>query len=448
MSPEWSSLILAHDEERRTELETGGRVFPSGQLIPGGVSGGKRRRAVVVKSLYFRDNQLGFVVFEMGPREGTVYEVLRGQISSALHAARLVQQVESRALQLQTAAEVSRAASTILDPNELSRQVVNLIHERFDLYYAGLFLVDEVSIRGEPGSKWAVLRAGTGEAGQKMLEQGYRLEVGGESMIGWCIASKQTRVALDVGEEAIRFNNPLLPETRSELALPLVSRGEAIGALTIQSAKEAAFGEEDITILETLADQVANAIANIRLFERTQATLREMEAVHQRYLQQAWSEYLRSAGVTSYETGHPGVSPLGDALLPEVQQAMERRNALIVDGDGSGHSALVVPIALRGAIIGVLGIHDDEGGRRWTEDEISLVEEVVARMAQAAESIRLLDDTQHRVAREQVIGGVTAHLRETLDVDTVLQTAVREIRKALGLHDVTIQLGMDVDQAV
>jgi PAS domain S-box-containing protein len=168
--------------------------------------------------------------------------------------------LQRRALQLQTAAEVSRAASSILDPEVLIRQAVDLIRERFDLYYAGLFLVDE------PG-EWAVLRAGTGEAGRKMLEQGHKLVVGGESMIGSCIADRRARIALDVGKEGVRFNNPLLPKTRSELALPLIARDEAIGALTIQSAQEAAFAQEDIVVLQTMADQLAIAVANARLYE-------------------------------------------------------------------------------------------------------------------------------------------------------------------------------------
>jgi DNA-binding LacI/PurR family transcriptional regulator/putative methionine-R-sulfoxide reductase with GAF domain len=279
---EWSWLMLAYDEGRRIELKTGGQRFLSRQLVPSGLLPRDRRYSMVVEPLYFREEQLGFVLFEMDPRRGALYEALRGHISGAIRGALLFRQVidrdkeherlladlESRALQLQTAAEVSRAAGGTLDPDELIRQVVELARERFDLYYAGLFLVDQ-------SGKWAVLRAGTGEAGQKMLEQGHRLEIGETSMIGWCIVNKRARIALDVGEEAVRFDNPWLPETRSELALPLVSRGEAIGALTIQSAQESAFSEEDITVLQTMAEQLANAIANARLFEETNRRLAE-----------------------------------------------------------------------------------------------------------------------------------------------------------------------------
>ncbi len=187
----------------------------------------------------------------------------------------LLAALEHRSTQLQTAAEVSRAASSILDPEVLIPQVVDLVCERFGLYYAGLFLVDQAGKwTGEPG-KWAVLRAGSGEAGRQMLKQGHKLEIGVASMIGWCIANKQARISLDVGEDAVRFENPLLPDTRSELALPLISRSQAIGALTIQSSQGAAFSEEDIAVLQTMAEQLANAITNARLYEQSQQEITE-----------------------------------------------------------------------------------------------------------------------------------------------------------------------------
>jgi PAS domain S-box-containing protein len=213
-----------------------------------------------------------------------------------------------RSALLQTAAEVARATSGTLDLDELVQQVVDLLHERFGLYYAGLFLVDQSGSEGEPG-KWAILRAGTGEAGRRMVGQGHRLEIGGESMIGWCIANSQARIALDVGEEAVRFENPFLPETRSELALPLVSRGEAIGALTIQSTQEAAFSGEDIAVLQTMASQVANALENTRLFAQAQLRAEEMVVLNE--LGQALSTHLSVRDVLNEV--HQGASRLLDA---------------------------------------------------------------------------------------------------------------------------------------
>jgi len=221
---------------------------------------------------------------------------------------RALQRVISRyALQLTTAAEVSRAASSILDPARLLSEVVNLIRDRFNFYYVGLFLLDE-------GGEYALLRAGTGEAGRQMLEMGHKLEVGGTSMIGWCTAYGKARIALDVGKEAVRFDNPLLPETRSEMALPLISRGRVIGAMTIQSTKPAAFSGEDIATLQTMADQVANAIENARLFEETQHL-----AQRERTISQITSK-LRSA---------PNLETILQTTVQELGQALGASEAIV-----------------------------------------------------------------------------------------------------------------------
>ena len=289
---EWSRLNLVYNENGRVELEAGGRRFPSSQLVPEGILPRDRAYNLVIEPFYFQDTHLGFVLFAVGPREASIYEALRAQISGALQGASLIKQVESRMRLIQTAAETARTISSIFDPRELIQQVVDLIRERFDLYYVGLFLVQEGGRLAAVPRKWAVLRAGTGEAGQMLLKQRHRLEVGGNSMIGQCVASGEARIALDVGEEAAHFSNPLLPETRSELALPLISRGETIGALTIQSSKKATFVQEDIATFQTMASQLANAIENARLFRQAEEALDEVKAELRRQIQDGWSRYL------------------------------------------------------------------------------------------------------------------------------------------------------------
>ena len=208
---------------------------------------------------------------EFRPEEERLYQLLASELTGRVQGLRQREEAEHRAMWSQTAAEVSRAASTVLEMEELLQQVVNLVQARFELYYAGLFLVaQDVTGDGESGN-WAVLQVGTGEAGQQMVEQGHKLEIGGESMIGRCVATKQPRIAMDVGEEAVRFANPLLPDTRTELALPLVSRGQALGALTIQSRQQAAFSVDDIAVLQTMADQLAITIDNANLIELAHA---------------------------------------------------------------------------------------------------------------------------------------------------------------------------------
>jgi DNA-binding LacI/PurR family transcriptional regulator/anti-anti-sigma regulatory factor/putative methionine-R-sulfoxide reductase with GAF domain len=265
---EWSRLMLAYEKGERVDVGSDGRHYLTRRLVPDELFPRERRYTWVVGSLSFRENQFGLLILETGPRAGDIYGALAGQISGTLQDSLLVRQLEVRKVQMLTAAEVSQVVSSLLDPDELIQRVVELVQERFDLYYVGLFLVD---------GGWVVLRAATGEAGEKMLEQGHRLQIGGGSMVGRCIGDHQACIAADVGEEAVRFDNPLLPETRSELALPLVSREGAIGALSIQSTLEKAFSEEDVAIFQTMADQLANAIANARLYEKIQKAYAEVE---------------------------------------------------------------------------------------------------------------------------------------------------------------------------
>ncbi len=171
---------------------------------------------------------------------------------------------------LKAAARAARLITMILDPQELLQRTVDIICDEFGFYYAGVFLL-------EPSGRYAVLRAGRGEAGRTMIAEGHKLAVGGNSMIGACIQNRQGRIALEVGAEAVFFENPHLPDTRSEMALPLIVAGEPIGALTVQSTQEAAFHEEDIAALQTMADQLAVAIHNSNLHREKQDLLRQAE---------------------------------------------------------------------------------------------------------------------------------------------------------------------------
>lgn len=269
--PPWSQLLLAYDQAGEIGRAGETERFPSRQLVPEGLLAQERRYTLVAQPLYFREDQLGFGLFEMGPPQGIVYRALSEQISSALKSALLAQEreqlladVENRALHLQIAADVSRAASSILDLEELIQKVVDLLCERFQVHYAGLFLVDETGQRTGQAGKWALLRAGSGEAGRRMVAQGHKIEIGGSSMIGWCIANREARFALDVAQDPLHLKNPLLPDTRSEMSLPLCLGDRIIGALDVQSQEPSAFYESNRIVLQTVADQLAVAIENAR----------------------------------------------------------------------------------------------------------------------------------------------------------------------------------------
>jgi len=379
-------------------------------------------------------------------------QTLLGERADALATANAL--LQKRTLQLQTAVLISQAAASVLDPDELVQQTVNLIRERFDLYYVGLFLTDE-------SGQWAALQAGTGEAGRQMLAQGYSLKVGDTSTVGWCIANAQVRAAPD--PDAMRFNgptehshkqlveiNPLLPEARLEMALPLQSRGRTIGALNVQSTEREPFSQEDIAILQTMSNQIAVAIDNAQLFTEIRARLEEVEADQKRYVREQWADFLSARAAPGYERTRPGVTPLDETIMSEgvgelsraIEQAMSQREVVVQSdtGNGTGEATLVVPISLRGETLGALGLHETEDRRQWTDDEIALIESVADQMALAIENARLLDETRRRAERERLTADISTQVRASTEVDTILRTAIRELGRALRASDGLIRL--------
>jgi GAF domain-containing protein len=339
--------------------------------------------------------------------------------------------LERRSLQLVASAEVSRAATSILETDRLSQQVVELIRERFDLYYVGLFLVDT---EGE----WAVLRAGTGDAGQAMLARGHRIKVG-DGMVGWSIAHVRARVALEAGRDAVRLATAELPDTRSEAALPLRSRGQVLGALTIQSTRAGTFDQDTITALQTMADQVAVALDNARLFTESQAALEAERRVYGEVGRQAWAELLRARTDWGYRYTHKSIARAEGDWWTEMRQAA--RTSQVVQADGAGEPTLAIPLKVRGQVAGVLGFRKGESSETWTHEAVTLLETLAEQLSLALESARLYQDTQRRAEYERLTGEVTARMRETLDVDAVLQTAVHEMRQMLGLAEVEVRMG-------
>ncbi len=356
------------------------------------------------------------------------------------------QRVAERTAKLAAAAEVSWATTSELDADRLQREVVDLVRERFDLYYVGLFLADEAG-------EYAVLRAGTGDAGHEMLSRGHRLAIGGGSMIGQCVARGEARIALDVGAEAVRFNNPALPETRSEMALPLRSRGRVIGAMSVQSTAEAAFDETDISVMQTMADQVATAIDNARLFENAQQTFHQLETTQSRYRSQAWMDYVRARKLHGYIQTQEELLPLSAEVPSAVLEALAKRRSVIArseakaTGPAAAHSpeedAVVVPIMFtrQDRPIGALGFKGAEtGAHKWNAEDIALVESLSEQFALAAENIRLLDETQRRAARERLAREITDKMRRAADMDTLIQTTVEEMSAILGSSSAFLQL--------
>lgn len=317
--------------------------------------------------------------------------------------------LERRLVQLKTVAEISRISNTVDDPSALMDQVVDLIQERFELYYAGIFLVDK-------HNEYAVLKAGSGEAGQQMIANNHQLPVGGASMVGWAVANNKARIALDTGAEKIRFENPLLPRTRSELALPLRSGRQVLGALTIQSEKANAFDENDLAVLQGLADAIAVALENARRYQEVQAHLKEIETLNRQYLISAWSGHFDSGERLEFSYQAETANPTGAA--------------------GEVHNSQLV---IRDQVIGNLSV--ESGASAWSEEEINLIEAVASQASQALENARLLKETQNKAYQEELVGEFSASIRESFNLDAILRTAVRELGDRLNLTEVEAHIG-------
>ena len=320
----------------------------------------------------------------------------------------LEEQVKERTDQLEAINEVGRAVSAILDPDELIEKVVNLITDRFGYYYSALFLIDA-------SGRWAELHAATGEAGRVLKESKHRLEVGGKSMVGTAIQSRRARIALDVGAESVRFDNPLLPYTRSEIALPLAVGDRTLGALDVQSTKQSAFTQRDIETLQNMANQVAVAIENAHLFQETRARLEELQAAQRQYLQEAWTSIARQEN-TEYTLGE----------LTEQE------------------SKLNVNLTLRDQIIGEISLAGDTS---WSTEERAWIEAVATQAAIALENARLLDQSQKNAAYEKMIAEITSKIWSSSSIDGILQTSIRELGRALNAIEAVIELGTDENEA-
>jgi GAF domain-containing protein len=348
--------------------------------------------------------------------------------------------------QLQATVEIARAGSSTLDPDKLLTEVLDRIQEKFSpmgVHCVGLFLLDEAQHS-------AVLRAATGEAGQSLLRMGYTVKLDETSTIGRCITHRQVCTALDAEEETIQSETTTTPRACSEIALPLRSRGRVLGALSVQSTQEGTLGEADIAVLQAIADQVAVAIDNAFLFSRTEATLEELRAVQQRYLTQAWRELLATTPVAQIDYTQPGTERGDDTFLRDVRRAARVHGRTVAtgspptatdDGAAASQAALVVPLKLRGQIIGTMTLHATDHRRSWTSEDIALAESVAEQATLTVENLRLMDETRRRATREQLTREITDKMRRATSVEDIVQTAADELATVLGVSRTFVRLG-------
>ena len=351
---------------------------------------------------------------------GIAMERMKSELK-ALHAD-LEQQAAAqkhRARQFQITTEIVQAATAELDIDVLLQRAVSLISDRFGFYHASLHLLDETG-------DWVEMRTASSPGGQRVLERGLRLRLGESSIVGFVTKRGEHYLVTDVEADAIYLHHPDLPDTRSELALPLRARGDVLGALDVQSTMANAFSSEDVDGLQTLSNQIALAISNARLFRQSQENLETAQRAYGKVSYQAWSETLQARSDLGYYCDADGVTPVTRDYSVRGEEDLAMLN---------------IPIMVRGQTIGVVRAARHAGSGDWTREDTALVETLTEQLNVALDSARLHQETQHRAAYERLISEATARIRESLDVETVTQRAAQELGQALAADTVTIQLG-------
>lgn len=339
--------------------------------------------------------------------------------------------LEKRAQQIQTAADIGNVATRIRDINILLPQAAQLIAQRFGFYHVGIFLLDEKA-------EYAVLVATNSEGGQQMLLRGHKLPVGKVGIVGYVTATGQPRIALDVGQDAVFFDNPDLPDTRSEMALPLSIGDKILGALDVQSTAESAFTEDDIVTLKVLADQLSIAIDNANLFAETQSAAESARRAYGEVSIRDWQKMLREK---QEEMGYVSVQedqarPVSGEVKPGFTEAIETGKPAL-----SNHGAtLHIPITIRGKSIGAIQMDKPQQTGQWTQDEIDIANSLAEQLSTALESARLYGDASRRATRERLLSEISSKIGATIRMDTILTTAIEEVGRAFSNSEVILQI--------
>ena len=338
--------------------------------------------------------------------------------------------LERRATQLQTASEIAKLASEAGDAQALMSQAIELIRARFGFYHASIFMLDE-------SGNWAQLEASTGDAGRKMLARKHRLATGSASIVGWVMANRLPRIALDVDQDPFHFKNPLLPDTKAEMAVPLLVGKRLLGALDVQSTEPHAFGEDDVRTVEAIASELAVAIDSARIQREMQRQLERIESAYRQQVQQGWQRVSSGGRLPIIHLDQHGeMVPTTEEDFPLIDDAVLQGSSVI----SSDQRELAIPIQVRGQVIATLAARRPRLAEPWTEDEIALIEAIAAQSALALENARQRSEEQRRVTELEVINRISQAVSQMLRLDTLYRIVHRQINQVLGDTDMSVVL--------
>ncbi len=330
-------------------------------------------------------------------------------------------ELDKRSMQLEAASLIARTIAEIHGQKEILETIVQQITERFKFYHTGIFLVDI-------NKEFVVLEAASSDGGKRMIERGHKLAIGRQGIVGLAAYQKRPRIAQDVGSDAIFFNNPDLPETHSEMALPLLARNRLVGILDIQSKEHNAFSTEDVSTLQIMTDQIALAIENARLLNESRSAIDELQTITTENISGTWKERLGQ-----YRKGYTYSS---SGTLP-IPQTNDEKKSQVHKPD---NHTIKIPVALRGQRIGQLSLIRKSNESPWTEAEQEMADKIAIQVALAIENARLLEESQQRALREQTVNELSSRFSRSLDVDTLLQNAVHELHRIPQVSEVSIYI--------
>lgn len=326
---------------------------------------------------------------------------------------------EGRSKQYEAIARVAQEINAQKNLKELLPRVTEVISQQFGFYHVGIFLNDA-------RDKYAVLAAANSEGGKRMLKRGHQLKVGTQGIVGTVAGTSKPRIALRVGEDAVYFNNPDLPTTQSEMALPLIDAGVLLGVLDVQSTETDAFSNNDLETLTILAELVSIAIQNAKLYEKMERSLTEAEAASKQYFRENWKRLAEITNISGYRYAAGSASRITDS-----------EDASLESSEGKDRKQILVPIIIRGQEIGELAVQIPKE-ESIKSDQMDLIRAVAERVAVIAENARLFDETSRRAQRERMVTDITTKIRETNDPQAMIETAIKELREALNVSRVEI----------
>lgn len=379
------------------------------QIIPTSLAGNSKEAFELIQAFNKISKELNDLIQNL--EERVAERTTRLENESALS--------EKRAKQFEAITRISSDIVSVQNLQELLPLVSEAISQQFGFYHTGIFLID-------PSNQYAVLSAANSEGGKKMIKRHHQLKIGEQGIVGYATSTGNPRVALDVGEDSVYFTNPELPDTHSEMALPLKIGGTIIGALDVQSSESNAFSTEDVNVLSALANQVSLAIQNARLFDQSAKLLSEYEAIQHQYVRETWDRLPQEENFAGFRYSAIGTTQID---INEKIRVPENKT----------YNEITTPITIRGETIGLLSIHIPQH-ERVSADQMDLIKAVAERVALSAENARLFEETSSRAARERIISDIAAKIGTSFRTENILRTTATELSRLLNDADIFINL--------